>query len=78
MTLLEKIATLYFIVCLSKGLRIERGFTDDKILTNQSECRLYHGKNSSDACDCKHEKPDFASLDGEKYQCTSLENGMYE
>ena len=79
MTLLKKFALLYFTVCLSKGLRIERGLEYDKILTNQSECGLYDGissKNSSDTCDCKPSKLDFASLDGEKYQCTNLENGM--
>lgn len=81
MTLLKKFAFLFFTVCLSKGLRIERGFENDKILANQSECRLYNGtssKNSSDTCDCKPPKPDFASSDGEKYQCTNLRNGMYE
>ena len=77
MTLIKIIVSLYFIVCLSRSLRIERGSTYDKILTNQSKCGLYHGKNSSDACDCKLSKPEFASLDGEKYQCTNLENGMY-
>ena len=81
MVLLKQIALSFMsIIWLSKGLRIERAWNNDKLFTNQ--CSLYQAdpnKNSSLVCDCNPPKDVFASLDEGISQCmANLQQGMYE